>query len=106
MASLAIELAMTTPRVTAEVIEVSEFPELAQGYQVSVVPRTVINDAVVFDGALPESIFLDAILQAVGKPPLVDQGGGPVIEEVDTGDQGGVAETEEQPGLLGGASAL
>ncbi|MBI3953493.1 MAG: thioredoxin family protein [Chloroflexi bacterium] len=86
-------MAMESPRVTAEVIEAAEFPDLAQAYQVMAVPRTVINDAVVFDGALPENLFLDAILQSAGKPALADQGGGPVVEEVDTGDQGGQLES-------------
>ncbi|MSQ33338.1 MAG: hypothetical protein EXR60_02805 [Dehalococcoidia bacterium] len=81
-------MAMVSPRVTAEIIEASEYPELSQAYEVMAVPRTVINDALIFDGAVPENLFLDAILQSIGQPALADQGGGPVIEEVDTGDQG------------------
>ena len=38
---------------------------MAQAYQVSGVPKIVINDRVEFMGALPEPQFLDAVLQAV-----------------------------------------
>ena len=51
--------------MTATAIEATEFPDMAQAYQVSGVPKIVINDRVEFMGALPESQFLDAVLQAV-----------------------------------------
>jgi predicted DsbA family dithiol-disulfide isomerase len=38
---------------------------MAQAYQVSGVPKIVINDRVEFMGALPESQFLEAVLQAL-----------------------------------------
>ena len=90
-------MAIESPRITAEIIEAAEYPDLSQAYEVSVVPRTVINDALIFDGAVPENLFLDAILQSLGKPALADQGGGPVIEEVDTGDQGAAMEEGASP---------
>jgi hypothetical protein len=39
----------------ADVVEVTEFPELAQRYQIYGVPKVVINDRVAFEGALPRS---------------------------------------------------
>jgi predicted DsbA family dithiol-disulfide isomerase len=58
-------MAIASPRVTAECIEATEFPELSQRYRVMAVPKIVINDKVEFEGALPERDFLGAVLQAV-----------------------------------------
>jgi protein-disulfide isomerase len=58
-------MAVAAPRVRAECIEVTEFPELSQRYRVMAVPKIVINDRVQFEGALPEPQFLAAVLQAV-----------------------------------------
>jgi len=65
---LAQHMAVASPRVRAECIESTEFPELAQRYQVTAVPKIVINDRVEFEGALPEREFLSAVLQAVEGP--------------------------------------
>jgi predicted DsbA family dithiol-disulfide isomerase len=58
-------MAIASTRVTAECIEATEFPELSQRYRVMAVPKIVINDAVEFEGAIPERDFLGAVLQAV-----------------------------------------
>ena len=50
-----------------EVVECQEFPEVAQHYQVTGVPKTVINDRAEFVGAVPDEIFVNAILEALGK---------------------------------------
>jgi predicted DsbA family dithiol-disulfide isomerase len=57
-------MAVASSRVRAECIEATEFPEMAQHYQVMAVPKIVINDRVQFEGALPEAQFLAAVLQA------------------------------------------
>jgi len=62
---LAQHMAIASDRVTATAIEATEFPDMAQAYQVSGVPKIVINDRVEFMGALPESQFLEAVLQAL-----------------------------------------
>jgi len=62
---LAQHMAVASDRVTAVAIEATEFPELSHSYRVSAVPKIVINDRVEFEGALPESQFLDAVLRAV-----------------------------------------
>jgi len=62
---LAQHMAIASPRITAECIEATEFPELSQRYRVMAVPKIVINDTVEFEGALPEREFLGAVLQAV-----------------------------------------
>ncbi|MBI2887724.1 MAG: thioredoxin family protein [Chloroflexi bacterium] len=59
-------MAMVNPaRVRAEVIEATEFPELVRRYQVRAVPRTVINDKIAFDGAVPERQFLAQVQRAL-----------------------------------------
>ena len=62
---LAQHMAIASSRVTAECIEATEFPELSQRYRVMAVPKIVINDALEFEGAIPERDFLDAVLRAV-----------------------------------------
>jgi predicted DsbA family dithiol-disulfide isomerase len=61
---LAHELAVESPHVTADVIEIAEFPDLAQRYHVQGVPKTVINEQVSVDGAVPESRLLALVLDA------------------------------------------
>ena len=63
---LAQHMAVASDRVRATAIEATEFPELSRAYRVMAVPKVVINDRVQFEGALPESQFLDAVLRAAG----------------------------------------
>ena len=58
-----MRLAAASPRLTASVIQATEFPDLAQHYRVSGVPKTVVDDAVEIVGALPEAEF---VAQALG----------------------------------------
>jgi len=53
--------------VTADVIEVAEFPDVAQRYQVQGVPKTIINEQVSVDGAVPEARLLALVLDAAGR---------------------------------------
>ena len=59
-------MAIESSRVTADVIEVQEYARLAQAYAVRGVPTTVINDRVSFTGAVPESTFVQRVLEAAG----------------------------------------
>ena len=52
----------------ATAIEATEFPDLAQHYRVSGVPKTVINERVEILGAQPEETFVDQIVGAGGEP--------------------------------------
>ena len=54
-------MAIANSHVTADVVEVSEFPDLAQRYMVRGVPKTVINDSVEFVGNVPETTFVEHI---------------------------------------------
>ena len=69
MGRLAHAMAMANPKIVAEVVEVSEFPHLAQRYQVHGVPKTVINDKVEVLGAVPEETFLAHVLRALSRAP-------------------------------------
>jgi glutaredoxin-like protein len=62
-AVLAYALAHASPLVTADTVEVTEFPELGERYQV--VPRTVIADVVYVEGAGPEGMLLGKLREAL-----------------------------------------
>jgi len=62
---LAHHLAVASEWIRADCVEATEFPDLAQRYMVMAVPKTVVNERVSFEGALPEAQFVDAVLQAV-----------------------------------------
>ena len=48
-------------------VEVTEFPYLVERYSVQGVPRTVINESSAIEGALPEAMFVEQVLAAVGR---------------------------------------
>ena len=59
-------MAMENPLIQAEMIEASEFYDLAMQYNVSGVPQTNINDnAGVILGAVPEDYLLQEIKKVV-----------------------------------------
>jgi predicted DsbA family dithiol-disulfide isomerase len=58
-------MSIASEHVRSECVEATEFPELSQRYQVMAVPKIVINDRVEFEGAIPESDFVNAVLRAV-----------------------------------------
>ena len=63
---LAFKLAMESPLITASMVESTEFPHLANRYQVSGVPHTVIGESPQpMIGAYPEPAAVDLILNAV-----------------------------------------
>jgi predicted DsbA family dithiol-disulfide isomerase len=45
-------------------VEATEFPHLAQKYHVIGVPRTIINESITIEGAVPEETFLEHVLKA------------------------------------------
>ena len=58
-------MAFASPHITAVAVEATEFPDLARKYQVSGVPKTIVNDQVEILGALPEAAFVDQALLAL-----------------------------------------
>ena len=55
---LAHQLAIESDLITSDMVEVIEFPHLATKYQVMGVPRTVINEAIHIEGAVPEPMLM------------------------------------------------
>ncbi len=68
-AVLASRMARYSENVESEVIEANEFPELSMKYGVQGVPRTVINDRFYVEGALPESMLVAALREALKDDP-------------------------------------
>ena len=61
-AAVAHKLAVESDFVKADVIDGSEFPQLAQKYAVMGVPKIVINEKVEFVGAFSEDLFAEHVL--------------------------------------------
>jgi len=57
-------MAFANPNITAYAVEASESPDLVRRYQVTGVPKTVVNEQVEILGALPEDVFVE---QALGQ---------------------------------------
>ena len=83
MARLAHAVAIENPLIRADVIEVQEFPALAQTYAVRGVPKTVMGTVSALAGVAPQVQFVGA----VPEPEFVAR----VLEA-------GVKETPEEPG--------
>ena len=69
---LAHALAMASDNVTAAMVEATEFPHLANRYQVYGVPRTVINDVIHVEGAVPERALINKLM-SVNDAALMDR---------------------------------
>jgi glutaredoxin-like protein len=70
---LAQQMAYYSPRVSADMIEATEFPPLAQKYNVYGVPRTVINEKEFIEGAVPERQLIEKIAASLkSKDPAVN----------------------------------
>jgi glutaredoxin-like protein len=61
-AVIAHKLAIESDLIRADVIETSEFPDLAQKYNVIGVPKVVINEKIEFVGAFNEDLFAEHAL--------------------------------------------
>jgi hypothetical protein len=59
-------MAIENSNVRADMVEVSEYPDLAQRYQVYGVPLTVANDVIRFEGGAPEPYFVPTLLEQLG----------------------------------------
>ena len=57
-------MALASPRIHADIVEVSEVPDLVTRYAVQGVPKTILNDRSFFDGVLPEPDVLAAVIDA------------------------------------------
>jgi len=68
MARAAFQLAMSSDKITADVFEAQEFPELAQKYQVRGVPMTLVNDGAPIMGNVGGAKLLQAVLATATAP--------------------------------------
>jgi glutaredoxin-like protein len=62
--AMAHRMALENDRITADMVNAQEFPQLAQKYSVFAVPKVVINEAIQFEGSLPEDTFLANVLKS------------------------------------------
>jgi len=58
---------MESDLIRADMVEAIEFPHLASKYFVQGVPRTVINDKVHQEGAVPEPLLLAKLMEAANQ---------------------------------------
>ena len=63
IARLAHALALENRNITADVVEIEEFPALAQQYGVRSVPLTVVNELTQIAGVVTETEFVEKIIQ-------------------------------------------
>lgn len=64
---LAHQMAYYSPKVRADMIEATEFPQLSQKFNVYGVPRMVINETGSIEGAASEKMVIAKIAEVVGK---------------------------------------
>ncbi len=62
---LAHQLAMASDLITASMVEANEFPHLSNKYQVYGVPRTVIEDVIHIEGAVPEAMLVEELMKVL-----------------------------------------
>jgi predicted DsbA family dithiol-disulfide isomerase len=56
-------MAIESEHVTADVVEISEFPDMAQRYAVTGVPKIVLNDRMELLGAQPETTLVRVVVE-------------------------------------------
>ena len=65
---LAFKFAIESDKITADGIEVTGYPDVAQKYHISSVPKTVVGETHEFVGAGPESMLLKHVQDAAADP--------------------------------------
>ena len=61
MIALANQIAIESPLVSTTAIDATEFPDLVRRYNVTGVPKTIINDTVEIMGAVSEEELVTAL---------------------------------------------
>src|SRR5512136_1674001 len=62
---LAHQLALASEFITASMVEANEFPHLSNKYHVYGVPRTVIEDVIHIEGAVPEAMLVNELMKVL-----------------------------------------
>ena len=65
MVMLTHKFAIENPNIRADMVEITEFPHIANRYSVYGVPKTVINGGHGIEGAVPEHVFLEHLLSSI-----------------------------------------
>lgn len=76
---LAHKLAFISDLITADCVEATEFPHLAGRYNVYGVPRTIINELIQIEGAVPEKVLVTELM-GVLDPKRMEQLKGPISD--------------------------
>jgi hypothetical protein len=58
---------MANENIVSDMIELAEFPDIAEKYNIQGVPKIIINDTHVVTGEMLEADFAQEILKAVSK---------------------------------------
>lgn len=66
-------MGVESEKVLADVVEVSEFPDMARQYGVTGVPKIVINDQLELVGAQPEAVLVKAACEFGGDGERSDE---------------------------------
>jgi glutaredoxin-like protein len=61
MVRSAHKFAILNPSITADMVEMTEFPHLVQRYDVMGVPKTIVNEEFSIEGAYPERAFSEYV---------------------------------------------
>ncbi len=64
---LAHQLALESDHIVSDMVEAIEFPHLSQKYHVMGVPKTVVNDQDLAEGAMPEDMLMDRLMPMLQK---------------------------------------
>jgi hypothetical protein len=56
---------MANDHIVSDMVEIAEFPDIAEKYNIQGVPKIIINDIPVIVGEMPEADFAQEILKAV-----------------------------------------
>ena len=61
---LAFRCALASPRIAAAGVEATEFPQLADRYGVLAVPKLVADGEPLWEGSVPEPVFVERLVAA------------------------------------------
>jgi alkyl hydroperoxide reductase subunit F len=107
MVHVADQFALVNQNIRADMVEASEFPQLAQRYNVTGVPKTIINEAHFFEGAIPAGTVYIEILKAVSPEEYKRLEG--AIREIQDMRKTGLAEEKHEYEVIivgGGPAAM
>ena len=104
VARIACKLALQSVRIKLDVVEIAEYPNLLQRYNVRVTPTIVIDDDLVLPGTLTEHDLVEAIFRHVEGKPLTGStrvaNGTPFVMPSDAQQQQAPQDTVRASGLI------